>query len=39
MNIKKIESSKIRNLYNNLTEGNYKALDVFWNELEKSGLP
>ncbi|WP_034438883.1 alpha/beta hydrolase [Clostridium ihumii] len=39
IDIKKIESSKMRNLYNNLTEGNYKALDVFWSELEQSGSP
>lgn len=38
-NIKNIESYKIRNLYNELIEGNYKALDVFWDEIKESGSP
>ena len=38
-NVKNIESYKIRNLYNELIEENYKALDVFWDEVKKSGSP
>ena len=37
--VKKFQSTKIRNLYNNLAEGNHKALDIFWDELEKIGSP
>lgn len=37
--VKNFQSTKIRNLYNNLAEGNHKALDIFWNELKKIGSP
>lgn len=39
MDVNKIENSKIRKLYNSLTEDNYKALDDFWNEVTQSGSP